>query len=66
MICHTTPVNIPEKGEMVVCGYLVTKHFSVFLNSVDDVATLSYDLKNNSVSVSGVPEGSYKIVVGKD
>lgn len=66
LVCHTTPVNIPEKGEMTVCGYLVTKHFSVFLNSVDDVATLSYDLKNNSVSVNGVSEDSYKLIVGKD
>ncbi|MBN8215751.1 MAG: prolyl oligopeptidase family serine peptidase [Spirochaetes bacterium] len=40
---HAVPVTIPRKGRMIVGGYLVTKPFSVFLDSIDKVATLDYD-----------------------
>lgn len=56
-LTHTEPVSIPEKGEMVVGGYLITKRFSVFLESMDNVALLRYDCVNHTYSISG--EGKY-------
>ncbi len=50
---HPNPV-LPEKGDMIVAGYLVTKHFSVFLNSIDEVGEIKYDLRKKKVKfISG-------------
>jgi hypothetical protein len=44
-----TPPKLPVKGEFVVAGYLVTKQFSVFLDSVDDVGLIKYNLKKQKL-----------------
>jgi pimeloyl-ACP methyl ester carboxylesterase len=41
---HGQAPQLPEKGTLVVAGYLVTKRFAVMLESVDCVALLEYDL----------------------
>lgn len=43
------PPELPDKGEFIVAGYLVTKKFSVFLNSVDSVGRIRYDLKKKKI-----------------
>lgn len=58
---HMTPVQIPRKGSMVIGGYLVTKEFSVMLNSIDKVARIDYDLDEGTYKISGVAEGEYVI-----
>ena len=56
---HQTPVCIPRKGELVVCGYVFTKEFSLVLDSIDRVAKLVYDLDENLFRVEGMAEGDY-------
>lgn len=58
---HRSPVRIPPRGQMVVCGYLVTKEFSIRLNSIDSVAIIDYDLERNSFQIRGVPDQSYTL-----
>jgi hypothetical protein len=48
---HAKPIAIPRKGRMIVGGYLVTKQFSVFLDSIDKVATLDYDLDADTFKI---------------
>ncbi len=48
---HTIPVNIPPKGKFVVAGYLVTKHFSVFLSSLNQIDIAEYDLTTKKISL---------------
>jgi len=60
---HTTPVQIPRKGKMIIGGYLYTKHFSIMLNSVDKVAEIAYDLDSNSYHVTGVSEEEYVLTL---
>ena len=38
------PIEIPERGRLVVAGYLITRRFEVVLDSIDRVALLEYDL----------------------
>lgn len=47
---HTQPPELPESGDLVVAGYLVTKKFAVFLESVDQVGHIHYDLKKKEVT----------------
>ncbi len=50
---HPVPV-LPEKGSFIVAGYIVTKYFSVFLDSIDKVAQIEYNIKNKSIKfISG-------------
>ncbi len=42
-LAHRSPVQIPERGRMVVAGYLFTKHFSVVLDSLDQMAEIHHD-----------------------
>ncbi len=51
------PLSIPRRGTMIVGGYLVTKEFSVFLNSIDAVARLDYDLDAERFSVTDTSSG---------
>ncbi|MBT4978026.1 MAG: prolyl oligopeptidase family serine peptidase, partial [Gemmatimonadetes bacterium] len=44
LVDHQAPPVLPQSGELVVAGYLVTKHFTVFLDSIDHVARIRYDL----------------------
>lgn len=50
---HTVPVSIPQRGKMAVLGYLVTKHFSVFCESVDNIGIVEYDLGLDSIEFHG-------------
>lgn len=47
---HTAPITIPEKGEFLVGGFLVTKHFQVFTDS-DRLVKIRYDLAARRVEV---------------
>lgn len=47
---HRSTIQIPRKGSFVVGGYLVTKHFSVFLPSLDKVVTVDYDLDKREIT----------------
>lgn len=60
---HTTPVQIPRKGKMIIGGYLYTKHFSIMLDSIDKVAEVTYDLDNNIYHVTGVSEKEYVLTL---
>ena len=44
LVDHQAPPVLPKSGELVVAGYLVTKHFTVSLDSIDHVARIRYDL----------------------
>lgn len=43
------PPQLPDKGELLVPGYLVTKYFSVFLDSIDSVGLIKYDIKRHKI-----------------
>ena len=58
---HMSPVRIPRRGSMVIGGYLVTKDFSVMLNSKNKVARIDYDLDEAKFRITGVDEGEYVI-----
>lgn len=58
---HRRPVTIPPRGEFVVGGYLVTKPFSITLESLDHVATVSYDLTRRDIHMIGRYPGRYSV-----
>jgi hypothetical protein len=45
---HDVPV-LPESGRLIVAGYLVTRRFSVFMHSIDDVGIVDYDISERKV-----------------
>ena len=45
---HEVPV-LPLSGRLFVAGFLVTKTFLVFMNSVDDIGIIDYDLGRHRV-----------------
>ena len=59
---RNTIVEIPSKNRMVVGGYLITRHFSVFLKDKNRVATIEYDLKNKTAVLEGIGAEEYEIV----
>ena len=58
---NRTPIAIPKKGSFVVCGYLVTKAFSVFLSSIDVVTVVHYDTKSKTAFLDNM-EIEHKII----
>ena len=46
---HPAP-PLPSSGKLIVAGYVVTKHFAVFMDSIDDVGKINYNLKRHKVS----------------
>jgi hypothetical protein len=46
---HPAP-QLPSSGKLIVAGYVVTKHFTVFMNSIDAVGKIKYDLKKRKIS----------------
>jgi len=46
---YRDPPVLPKAGEFVVAGYLATKYFTVFLNSINQVARVRYDLDRREV-----------------
>lgn len=57
---NTTPINIPRKGRLIVQGYVVTKHFSVFCDSIDNMGEIIYDLDADSFEFKG--NCGYKLI----
>lgn len=55
------PTEIPDTGEMIVGGYLVTKKFEIFLDSQDKVARIKYDYTSKQATVFGVSQNEYKL-----
>jgi pimeloyl-ACP methyl ester carboxylesterase len=43
------PPELPSKGRLIVAGYIVTKHFSVFLDSIDSVGIIKYNIKRRKI-----------------
>lgn len=58
---HRQPIELKSSGRLIVGGYLFTKHFSVVLDSIDKVAVLDYDLKQNRFTVSSEEPCDYTI-----
>ena len=58
---NRTPIEIPDKGEMVVAGYLYTKKFSVILDSIDKVAILQYDLDRDVFKITSEVDIEYQL-----
>ena len=58
---HQVPVSIPSKGYLTVAGYLVTKRFSVFMNSINRVTKVFYDLDAHELSVDGASPEEYVV-----
>ena len=50
---HTTPIELPRKGRLIVQGYVVTKHFSLFCDSIDNMGEIIYDLDTNTFEFKG-------------
>lgn len=44
---NRNPIELPDRGTMIVAGYLVTRKFSVRLDTIDRMAKLDYDLIAN-------------------
>ncbi len=57
---HKTPIELPRQGRLIVQGYLVTKHFSIFLDSIDKMGEIIYDLDENSFEFKG--DCGYKLI----
>ncbi|MEA4823958.1 MAG: alpha/beta fold hydrolase [Clostridiaceae bacterium] len=47
------PLIVPERGTLTVLGYLYTKRFVVWLDSIDEVATVEYDCAAGTYAVKG-------------
>ena len=58
-IAYHEPPHLPIKGTLTVGGYVVTKHFAVFMDSVDNVGEVTYNLKKHQVTFT---KGNGKIV----
>jgi pimeloyl-ACP methyl ester carboxylesterase len=48
---NALPPKLPQQGTMVVAGFLITRHFRVFLEDVGMVALLDYDLEKSRFSL---------------
>ena len=46
---HPAP-QMPLKGKLIVAGYVVTKHFTVTMDSIDQVGKIKYDLKKRKIT----------------
>ena len=48
-LSYKKPPMLPKKGKLVVAGYIVTKNFSVFMDSIDSVGEIEYNLSKKSI-----------------
>ncbi|MEO1011604.1 MAG: prolyl oligopeptidase family serine peptidase [Bacteroidota bacterium] len=55
---HPTP-KLKAKGELLVPGFVVTKHFSVFMDSIDHIGLITYNLPKSEIAFS---KGKGKVV----
>ncbi len=60
---HKTPIAIPQKGSFWVHGYLVTKRFEVWLDSIDKVAELTYDLETGTFELACTVPVRYRLIL---
>lgn len=60
---NRTPVEINNKGRMVIAGYLFTKKFSVVLDSIVKVAVLDYDIGKNEFKISCRSDCNYHLEI---
>ena len=58
---HTCEVELPRSGTLKVGGYVVTKHFSVMLDSMDKTAVLEYDLDQDRFHIDFEQPCRYEI-----
>lgn len=58
---YDVPIEIPVSGVFTVAGYLITKEFSVVLDSLDKLAQVTYDLQKNEFKVTGEHVEGYTI-----
>jgi len=58
---HRKPVNLPQRGELVVAGYIYTKHFKLLLADIDRVTRIRYDLEKREISFIGDPPCAWKL-----
>lgn len=61
---HRTPVRLPETGTMTVGGYLITRWFRIFLEPLDSVAVVRYDLRQKTLRLI-CPQGVVPKVVSQ-
>jgi pimeloyl-ACP methyl ester carboxylesterase len=61
LTCGRMPVEIPDKGEMAIGGYLFTKKFKILLDGLDKFAMLEYDLSKDFFKVTSKKRGSYSL-----
>ncbi len=55
------PVSLPKSGELLVGGFLITKHFAVELSDMGKLARIKYDIEKRSIEFIEEPGCSYKI-----
>ena len=55
------PINLPSEGELVVGGYVVTKHFSVMLDDMGKMARIKYNLSAKTIDFIEKPACGYKV-----
>ncbi|NQX60131.1 alpha/beta hydrolase family protein [Paenibacillus qinlingensis] len=58
---HDRPIELAPIGVLLVGGYLYTKHFHVHLESVNQLATLRYDLDQQTISIFSEQRCSYRL-----
>lgn len=61
LACHPG-LQLPSSGELTVAGYVVTKHFQVFMNSISKVGEIRYDLEKKTIVFT---EGEGKVIWNK-
>ncbi|MFH0963180.1 MAG: alpha/beta fold hydrolase [Planctomycetota bacterium] len=59
---HPNPPALPEKGTLVVAGYLKTRRLEIVLPSIDSIADCDYDLSDGlSLKLTGGERGTLKV-----
>tara|TARA_Y100001972_G_scaffold129031_1_gene193562 strand:+ start:22 stop:1056 length:1035 start_codon:yes stop_codon:yes gene_type:complete len=48
---YKDPPVLPTSGNLLVPGYVVTKHFSVFMKSLDEIGEVLYDLREKKITI---------------
>jgi pimeloyl-ACP methyl ester carboxylesterase len=58
---HREPMRLPERGRMIVGGYLYTRSFHLMLESMDALAELEYDLEQAHFHITADQPYSYEL-----
>lgn len=62
-LLHRKPIEIPQQGCFTVGGYLVTKKFQVWLESIDQLAYVTYDWDKGLFTVKAESPYIYEIIL---